>query len=114
VANSSFPKPLPKAFSASPDTACPHCGTRNRAKDYSSSDRKRRVAPLRCARWRQGDNGSRKWEQKPMNILTVNLLFSTFVFWVAARIYALPKLAELSPQTFLLPILLLHAFRHLG
>lgn len=27
-----------------------------------------------------------------MNILTVNLLFSTFVFWVAARIYILPKL----------------------
>ena len=23
----------------------------------------------------------------PVNILTVNLLFSTFVFWVAARIY---------------------------
>src|SRR5215469_6094225 len=49
-----------------------------------------------------------------MNILTVNLLFSTFVFWVAARIYVFPKLAELSPQTLLLPILLLHAFRHLG
>jgi len=49
-----------------------------------------------------------------MNILTVNLLFSTFVFWVAARIYISPKLAGLSPQTLLLPILLLHAFRHLG
>ena len=49
-----------------------------------------------------------------MNILTVNLLFSTFVFWVAARIYVSPKLAGLSPQTLLLPILLLHAFRHLG
>ena len=49
-----------------------------------------------------------------MNILTVNLLFSTFVFWVAARIYVFPKLAKLSPQTLLVPILLLHAFRHLG
>ena len=49
-----------------------------------------------------------------MNILTVNLLFSTFVFWVAARIYLLPRLPELKPQTVLLPILLLHSFRHLG
>jgi hypothetical protein len=49
-----------------------------------------------------------------VNILTVNLLFSTFVFWVAARIYVLPKLPELSPQAVLLPILLLHSFRHLG
>jgi hypothetical protein len=49
-----------------------------------------------------------------MNILTVNLLFSTFVFWVAARIYLLPRLHELKPKTVLLPILLLHSFRHLG
>jgi hypothetical protein len=49
-----------------------------------------------------------------MNILTVNLLFSTLVFWVAARIYVLPKLETLTPQTVLLPILLLHACRHLG
>jgi len=49
-----------------------------------------------------------------VNILTVNLLFSTFVFWVAARIYLLPKLPRLEPQAVLLPILLLHAFRHLG
>ena len=49
-----------------------------------------------------------------MNILTVNLLFSTFVFWLAARIYVLPKLPELRPQVILPPILLLHAFRHLG
>jgi len=49
-----------------------------------------------------------------VNILTVNLLFSTFVFWVAARIYVLPRLARLEPQAVLLPILLLHAFRHLG
>src|SRR5918999_5637551 len=49
-----------------------------------------------------------------MNILTANLLFSTLVFWVAAKIYVLPKLETLQPQTILLPILLLHAFRHLG
>jgi hypothetical protein len=49
-----------------------------------------------------------------VNILTVNLLFSTLIFWVAARLYVLPRLERLRPQTVLLPILLLHAFRHLG
>jgi hypothetical protein len=49
-----------------------------------------------------------------VNILTINLVFSTLVFWIAARIYVLPRLGELSPRTVLLPILLLHAFRHLG
>ena len=49
-----------------------------------------------------------------MNILTVNLLFSTLVFWIAAKIYVFPKLSELGPRAVLLPILLLHSFRHLG
>jgi hypothetical protein len=49
-----------------------------------------------------------------MNILTVNLLSSTLVFWVAAKIYLLPRLHELKPKNVLLPILLLHSFRHLG
>ena len=49
-----------------------------------------------------------------MNILTVNLLFSTLIFWVAARLYVLPRLHQLNPRTVLLPILLLHSFRHLG
>jgi hypothetical protein len=49
-----------------------------------------------------------------VSILTVNLLFSTLVFWVAARIYVLPKLDECEPRTVLLPILLLHSTRHLG
>ncbi len=49
-----------------------------------------------------------------MNILTINLLFSTFVFWIAARLYLLPRLHELRPRSVLLPILVLHAFRHLG
>jgi hypothetical protein len=49
-----------------------------------------------------------------VNILTVNLLFSTLVFWIAARLYLIPKLHECAPRTVLLPILLLHSTRHLG
>jgi hypothetical protein len=49
-----------------------------------------------------------------MNILTINLLLSTLVFWIAARIYLVPRLRDLEPRAVLLPILLLHAFRHLG
>jgi len=49
-----------------------------------------------------------------MNVLTVNLIFSTLIFWIAAKLYVLPKLQDLRPRTVLLPILLLHSFRHLG
>jgi hypothetical protein len=49
-----------------------------------------------------------------MNILTVNLLLSTLVFGIAARLYVTPRLHELAPKTVLLPILLLHSLRHLG
>lgn len=49
-----------------------------------------------------------------MNVLTVNLVFSTLVFWIAARLYLLPKLDQLEPRSVLLPILLLHSLRHLG
>jgi len=49
-----------------------------------------------------------------LNLLTANLVLSTFVFWVAARLYVLPRLGQLERRTVLLPILLLHAFRHLG
>jgi len=49
-----------------------------------------------------------------MNILTVNLVLSTLVFGVAARLYVLPKLDACEPRTVLLPILLLHSLRHLG
>src|SRR5215831_7142103 len=49
-----------------------------------------------------------------MNVLTINLVFSTLVFWIAAKLYVFPKLRELSARTVLLPIFLLHAFRHLG
>ena len=45
-----------------------------------------------------------------MNILTVNLVFSTLVFWIAARLYILPRLDDLKPNV----ILLLHSLRHLG
>jgi hypothetical protein len=49
-----------------------------------------------------------------MNILTINLVLSTVVFLAAARIYLLPELQRLQPHSVLLPILLLHAMRHLG
>jgi len=47
-------------------------------------------------------------------ILTVNLILSTVVFYVAAKIYVLPRIGKIRPQTILLPILLLHSLRHLG
>src|SRR5262245_33434987 len=49
-----------------------------------------------------------------MNVLTANLVFSTLVFWIAAKLYVFPKLHDMQTRTVLLPIFLLHAFRHLG
>jgi hypothetical protein len=49
-----------------------------------------------------------------VNILTINLALSTLVFWVAAKLYVLPKLHDYEPRTILLPILLLHSLRQLG
>jgi hypothetical protein len=49
-----------------------------------------------------------------MNILTVNLLFSILVFGIAARIYVIPRMPQLSSRTILVPILLLNSLRHLG
>jgi hypothetical protein len=49
-----------------------------------------------------------------MNLLTVNLLVSTLVFWIAAKLYVFPRLHGLPARTVLLPILLLHSLRHLG
>src|SRR5215472_3908322 len=49
-----------------------------------------------------------------MKILTLNLLFSTIVFAIAAKLYLLPMLPRLEPRSVVLPILLLHALRHLG
>jgi hypothetical protein len=47
-------------------------------------------------------------------ILTFNLVATTVVFYVAARIYLLPYLGRLQPRSVLIPILLLHSLRHLG
>jgi hypothetical protein len=47
-------------------------------------------------------------------ILTINLVASTVVFAAAARVYVLPKLSGWSWRTIMVPILLLHSFRHLG
>jgi hypothetical protein len=49
-----------------------------------------------------------------MNILTINLLFSTLVFGIAAKLYLMPALSRLEPRSVVVPILLLHAMRHLG
>jgi hypothetical protein len=49
-----------------------------------------------------------------MNILTVNLLFSTLVFGIAAKLYLMPRLSQFEPRSVVLPILLLHGLRHLG
>jgi hypothetical protein len=48
-----------------------------------------------------------------MNVLTVNLLFSTLVFGIAARLYVTPTLRTVPARSVLLPILL-HGLRHLG
>lgn len=47
-------------------------------------------------------------------ILTVNLLFTTLIFYLTARIYLLPKLRDINPKSILIPILILHSMRHLG
>lgn len=49
-----------------------------------------------------------------MNILTLNVALNTLIFWIAARLYLLPRLEQFRPRAVLLPILLLHAMRHLG
>src|SRR5262245_21748275 len=49
-----------------------------------------------------------------MYILPVNLVFTTFVLWLAARIYVLPRLGDVPARTELVPILLLHSTRNLG
>jgi len=47
-------------------------------------------------------------------ILTLNQIGTTLVFYVAARIYLLPRLGDLAPRAVMVPILLLHSLRHLG
>ncbi|HEY5997189.1 MAG TPA: hypothetical protein VIU29_09205 [Candidatus Deferrimicrobiaceae bacterium] len=48
------------------------------------------------------------------SVLTINLVCSTAVFYVAARVYVLPKVGKSSPRSILIPILILHSLRHLG
>jgi hypothetical protein len=50
---------------------------------------------------------------KTVNILTVNILFSTLTFWVAAGPIS-SETTRTEVQAMLPPILLLHSFRHLG
>ena len=47
-------------------------------------------------------------------VLTLNLVATTVVFYVAAKIYVLPQLNRWGPRAVLIPILLLHSLRHLG
>ena len=47
-------------------------------------------------------------------VLTINLICSTLIFYIGAKIYILPKINEVKPKVILIPILILHSFRHLG
>jgi hypothetical protein len=47
-------------------------------------------------------------------ILTLNLIGTTLVFYVAAKLYLIPRLGKLAARDILVPILLLHSLRHLG
>src|SRR5512143_1419601 len=46
--------------------------------------------------------------------LMINLICSTVVFYVGARIYVLPRVGKTNARTILIPILILHSMRHLG
>jgi hypothetical protein len=47
-------------------------------------------------------------------ILALNLICTTVIFAVAARLYILPNLSHWKIENVLIPILLLHSLRHLG
>jgi hypothetical protein len=47
-------------------------------------------------------------------ILTLNLICTTVIFAVAARLYILPNLSGWKIEQVLVPMLLLHSLRHLG
>src|SRR5262249_18571324 len=73
------------------------------------------IPPRRGRRsFRRGVFGVDAWRETQMTIPTVNLVFSTVVFAVAAKLYLIPMLDRLEPRSVVLPILLLHALRHLG
>jgi hypothetical protein len=48
------------------------------------------------------------------HVLTANLFFGTLVFAVAAKLYVIPRMGAWKPEVVVVPILLLHAQRHLG
>src|SRR5512132_3213330 len=47
-------------------------------------------------------------------VLPLNLIANTVIFYLAARLYLLPLIPRVRPRQILIPILLLHSFRHLG
>jgi hypothetical protein len=47
-------------------------------------------------------------------ILPINLVASTALFYVVARLYVLPNVQQWGFRRVMPPILLLHSFRHLG
>jgi hypothetical protein len=49
-----------------------------------------------------------------INILTANLVLSTAIFGIVARLYLAPILNSRTSQAVLVPILLLHMSRHFG
>ncbi|MCV0395754.1 MAG: hypothetical protein K5872_05805 [Rhizobiaceae bacterium] len=49
-----------------------------------------------------------------VNILTINLAISTFLFWLVSRLYLMPRLSPVTAKAIIVPILLLHMSRHLG
>lgn len=86
--------------------------------------KKRRARPLQSPRWRKEKShendlqNASKYASRMQAIgnqaLTVNLVFGTLVFVAAARLYVIPRMNEWRPDAVLVPILLLHAQRHLG
>src|SRR6476661_6297881 len=65
--------------------------------------------PIRGVGFFISRTGSR-WDEHPYGQSPVE----TLIFWIAARLYLLPRLNQTRPQAILLPVLLLHSFRHLG
>ena len=47
-------------------------------------------------------------------ILVINLVFSTMIFFIVARMYIIPYIHRFNDRVLIQPILLFHALRHLG
>ncbi len=100
----------PYCFTAKSLSSCGHEGFGPYRRAFGIQSRID-FAPKRS---RRPGNGRGQPREAQMNILTVNLVLSTIVFAIAAKLYLIPELARLEPRTVVLPILLLHALRHLG